>query len=1064
MRFINIILLLIVTTAANCQVLRLNNIQSQIDDTNTELDKTTKSYTRAEVKTTIFNEGDIIQIDGYNYICVNTIPTGLTVNDYTYIQTGNTIPARYMRPLIENTLDIVQIGASYGDLSIGNTFSESKALRILNRDILLLAIDYCKVFSYSLTVSSALEIWDTEDNIRGDSRALIEVSEGEGLTLKGNGSTSKIKVFPKHPTHVWNDFDFISSEPLGADKYRIRVDGIIIEGRDYFSVLETYPVIVNATTSGSGVDANIYIPPTVNLRPGFWDDLEIGMIIALEECVYCFIGQTDYFTLSGFSEANRTLTWSTDPADIYLNTDQGGNVEDDIFWPLQTEIGTKLGESLDAGEVLNTGELPASLSNEVHFTGSERNDYPGTGEEFGAALIGLAFPENTSDSDIETYGAFWSDYLNQDDAFIIQSNSFETNAADVQITNTVITNFMLAIGGRLGDSDIIIKDTYFTRNILGMQIGTNPLPDPNPLGVQKNVSITLDNCKADKMVFKQEGGYKESNRNSVRDKTKPFQHYQGEFCYNSPSTRHNWKNTKISEVVRFSSQQRSASLSPNVALDKNQISYFNNMQFNTLRDVPIAYRGGDVITSASAPAVFTDCVFDSCGISVSSEVTVSKCLFQNGSVGQFGLNRPTQVYGYNDDNYTFDVTNSYFIDSYVDAGNGSDHTSLIKLFLNNLTFEETENGFVSAESGRVPISFASSNAYVSNISYDLLDSRTSDNSFGLSNNNFIFIPLDNLVNTERNFSDNSSATSFVNSKKYNVVIKDISLIYPNSQELFDYNAFYINGNIGLVDYSILIDNINTQGGFVFGSKKVFKHNADLYNIKFKRLGATNYYRLKNLLGGLVSATVDGNNDLNFDAASGSGVYLDATTLRSINLLGQNSAGVLNIPIENYDGEFVIVPKSDITLTPYSSTIASNIVSDITTLEEGKRYVFKHIYKGEGFLTSALLTKQSKTITLVSSADGTQRTWNHFNEPFDNEPDVSNWILESAVLNIGGTTYKVNSDGKVIDPSGSIKGSFSNYNDMYTLYFRDAPTATTTITLTYDYYSTVDHVNYWILIR
>lgn len=1056
-----IILLLLVTSITYSQVLDLTDIQSQINNNKSELDLRIKSYTREEVKTTIFNENDVIEIEGYKYICVNTIPNGITINDYTYIQTGNTIPVRYMRPLVTGVFDIVQVGARYGDLLQGKTFDEAKQLWVLNRDILLEAFDFSTVLGYDLYISSLLEIWHTDDNVRGDVRALLEVSEGESFTLKGNGSSSKIKIYPKHPTHVWNDFDFLSSEPLGADRYRLRVEGVAIEGKDYVSTLETYPVIVNATSSTSGVDANIYIPTTINLRNGFWDDLEVGMIIALEECVYCFEGQTDYFTLIAFSEADRTLTWSTDPSDIYLNDQQGGSIEDDIFWPLQTEIGTKLGESEDVGEVLAPNQLPNSLSDEIHFTGSERNDYPNTAsEEFGAALIGLPFREDISYTDIETYGAFWSDYVNQDEAFIIQSNTFEPNAADVQISNAVISNFMLAIGGRLGDSDIIITDTYFTENRLGMQIGTNPLPDPNPLGLEKNVSITLDNCKADKMFFKLEGGYKEGNRNRVSDKTKPFEHYQGEFCYNSPSIKHDWRNTKISEVVRFSSQQRSASVSPSVALDKSQVSYFNNMRFNTIRTVPNAYKGGSVITSASAPAVFTNCVFDSCNILVSSEVTVTNSTFQNAQVTNYGLNRPTQVYGFNDDSYVFNISDSYFVDASIGMGNGVDHTSNITGFINNVTFEETTTGFVSTESGKVPISLASTNATISDITYDLLDSRTPVATSTLDNNWFIFISFDNLANTESIFTDDANATSFDVTNKYNVQIKDVELIYPNSNDIYDYHALYVSGNLGLINYSILVDNINTQGGYLFGAKPIFKHNADLRDITFKRIGSKNWYKLKNLVGGVVQSTVDGNNDLIFDASKGSGAYLDATTLRSIVLRGQDPNGVLNIELENYDGEFVIIPKSDVTLTPYSINTDSNIDTDITRLEEGKRYTFKHIYKGEGFLTSA--TKQSKTITLVASADGTQRTWNHFNEQFDNEPDLGNWILESGVLDVGGTTYNLNSDGKVIDESGNIRGCFSNYNDLYTLYFKDAPAASTIITLTYDYYTTVDHDDYWIL--
>lgn len=614
--------------------------------------------------------------------------------------------------------------------------------------------------------------------------------------------------------------------------------------------------------------------------------------------------------------------------------------------------------------------------------------------------------------------------------------------------------------GRLGDSDIIITDTYFTKNRLGMQIGTNPLPDPNPLGFEKNVSISLDNCKADKMFFKLEGGYKESNRNTVSDKTKPFEHYQGEFCYNSPSIKHDWRNTKISEVVRFSSQQRSASVSPSVALDKSQVSYFNNMRFNTIRTVPNSYKGGSVITSASAPAVFTNCVFDSCNILVSSEVTVNNSTFQNAQVGVYGLNRPTQVYGFNDDSYVFNISDSYFVDASINMGNGIDHTPNIRGFIKNVTFEETSTGFASTQSGRPPISLASTNTIISNITYDLLDSRTPDITSTLDNNWFIFIPLDNLASTESIFTDDVNATSFDVTNKYNIQIKNVELIYPNSNDFYDYNAMYVSGNLGVINYSILVDNINTQGGNLFGAKPIFKHNADLWNITFKRVGSKNWYKLKNLVGSIIESGVDVNNDLVFDASKGSGVYLDATNLRSVILRGQNLNGTLNVDLENYDGEFVIIPKSDITLTPYSINANSNIVSDITTLEEGKRYTFKHIYKGEGFLTST--TKQSKTVTLVTSADGTQRTWNHFNEQFDNEPDTENWILESGVLDVGGITYNLNSDGKVIDESGNIRGCFSNYNDLYTLYFKDAPNASTVITLTYDYYPTVDHDNYWIL--
>ena len=1020
-------------------------------------------YTLEEVGETSFLNGDIILINGAEYKIVPIVPNGLSSqNNPAFIQTGNNL---YATPLVTNgSLDISILGGVYGELGLSNDYLTAKSIRQNNRDVIRNAAEFCKYYGYELFVASRYEIWQVEDSTAGNQLYdnIFELEEGQSLTIKGNRGSSKIKLYPKAKTHIWTDTDILALDAENGD-YSLIIKDIIIEGRDYwYNWFETYPVQVNVTASGSEstVDANIYIPTSVTIREGFWEDLEIGDKIILEECKYYLQAEGVIFELESFDESTRTLNWSSNLIeDTNWWREQADGAYDDTgdsgFWPESLKIGVKLGESLDPVEnsTLPDGHLPDNTSNYVRFEGAERQNYPNpSSEEWGAAMIGVAFKrldtENISNDDLTTYGAAWRDDRDREDAFNF-TNLSEDYPVVIDFEGVVLTNWGTVLSGSFANGTILVRNSTIKTSNMGMQLqrreGINPVS-----------RIKLSNVDVYDFVHLKQGGGKSGNRNFAMDNTDPFLDIRGEFTYNSPSVEHDWSDMTISDINRFSSQQRSASVSPSKASTLGARSIFRNIVFNAPTVTPTKGEGA-IITSPSMPSYFQNIIFNGSALLSQSELYVSDSRFINTEISQYGLNKPTQIYGTGVDRYAFTIKDTEFLNSSIDVGQATDYFMHSNPILKDLFFEETDEGLGN-------ISIASKNAVISNITVDLSDNRTPDNTFGFDNN-FILMGLDNLADKEKVFEPSGNNIDAFNiNNEINILVDNITIIYPsdNIDDLYDFNLIYPSGNIGLVNHKIQFKNSRVRSGYLCGTsaKPLFKHNLTLEDIQFVRVGDVNGFKLKNLVGGIIESGVDANNDLVFDASKGSGVYLDATTLRAIKLRGQSSTGVLNLDMWNYDGEFVIIPKSDVTLTPYSINTDSNIDTDITTLEEGERYTFKHIYKGEGFLTSD--TKASKTVTLVASADGTQRTWNNFNEQFDNEPDDFNWILESAVLDVGGTTYKVNSEGKVISPDGNIRGCFSNYNGMYTLYFKDAPAATTVITLTYDYYPTVDHDDYWIL--
>ena len=1018
-------------------------------------------YTLEEVGETSFLNGDIILINGAEYKIVPIVPNGLSSqNNPAFIQTGNNL---YATPLIANgSLDISILGGVYGELELSNDYLTAKSIRQNNRDVIQDAAEFCKYYGYELFISNRYEIWQIEDSTQYNQSDdnIFNLEEGESLNIRGNKGVSKIKLYPKAKTHIWTDTDFLETGNSAGD-YTLSVKEIEIEGRDFwFNWLETYPVQVNVTASGSEstIDADIYIPTSVPIRNGFWEDLEVGDKILLEESKYCQQCEGVTFVLESFDESTRTLTWAgTLVEGTNYWRDQGDQAGDDDvgdtgFWPESVKIGAKLGESLDVSESLLSTSLPSSVFNYVRYEGAERNNYPDpNSEEWGAALIGIPFKrlneKNISSSDIQTYGAAWRDADDREDAFDFV-NIEEDKEVNILFDEVVLSNWGTILSGNFANGAINFNNSIIKTCYLGVQVQRRDGVDPVSI-------VEMTNVKAFDLTHEKNGGGKSGNRNTPADTDQPFVDYKGQFTYNSPAVEHKFINVNVKDADGFGSQQRSASLNSAKAATKDAISVFERCKFKkSTENIPLRFNAS-VITSPSMPTFFKETIFDGSDLFSSGELTVSNSRFIDSDLQSYELNDPTRVYGELDDNYEFSISDSYFINSTINAGTGDDYERHINANITNLNFEETQEGLGE-------IILGGNNVVIKNIVVDLLDTKQPTLSSDI-NNNFILLQTDNISNNESTFKPDNNVDATDYRSDQNVLIKDVKIIYPSSDSLYDLNLLYMHGNIGLVNYSVVVENCNSQGSYLTGSsgKLMFKHNLSVLNTKFMRVGSLNGFKLKNLVGGIIQSGVDANNDLVFDASSGSGVYLDATNLRSIELKGQNPTGVLNVDMWNYDGEFIIIPKSDVTLTPYSINTDSNIDTDITVLKEGERYTFKHIYKGEGFLTSA--TKQSKTVTLVASADGTQRTWNHFNEQFDNEPDDFNWILESAVLDVGGTTYKVNSDGKVISPDGNIRGCFSNYNGLYTLYFKDAPAATTVITLTYDYYPTVDHDDYWVLL-
>lgn len=955
-KYINILILLLLANSLFSQV--INTVY-------------TPSFKRSEIATSNLSVNSIIEIEGYKYKVIPSLPVRFTANNTTFIQSANSL---YATPFIENgRLELSTIGGVYGELETSNDYLTAKSIRQNNENILKEAFDFCVYYSIDLIISDLLEIWPDEDFTDGDNSATLSLSSNESISIKGGG---KVKIYPIANTNFFNDSDFI--EFIGSDM-QIDID-IDIEGRDYWTQqYETYEVVLNSTSPAGDIKIN------ETVRTGFWDDLQIGDTLALEKDRDSqFNGGAFIFTVSGIDEVNSIIT-----------------------------IGTVL--------------------KGTNFLSSVGSDFS---QPNGATLLGRAWKELRSESilssTIETYSSKWRQGDNREDAIRV---AYSGGVNSFKFINSNISNFYVLFTASADYGEFTFDNCNIFNSSIAFQASTGTANEDSRLVLKVDKSNIYDHG------YNVTGGFISGDRGIPT----------GSGLYTSPNTIHDFYKVTFWNCEKYASRQYSAGSLSSKKSNKSHVSKFVDCFFDGTRGT----RGAGLMTTASHKTIIKGCVFDSSNLSFQMLLNVEDCEFINSGVRLNTLNSPDQVYGADSIKvYPVNISSSDFYNSGADLGEGERWGRQIDLNIRDCSFYETSDGLGV-------ISLVNATTRISNVNVYLRNRERMGVNSSVNPDYLVRLKSDNYVN-ESSYTNNNFRKNF---DGYNLIVDNAKILYPfvSKDSLYDYSVLSIAPNTPVFNYKALIKNTTIQSSILAGSsaKPKFKFNIEFEDCKIYNLGYAEPMRIKSFTKGFGEATTDGSGLLEYWPIGVDGVLLNGTTLKNINLFTEDHKYTgANPSYDFFNGVFKIKPVEDITLTDYDTDNTSNIVSDITTLKAGREYEFKHILKGEGYLSQREL--RDTTIVLETNADGTQTIWNSFDATFDNNL-ASNWVLESSTITTSsGASVKINGDGQIISNDDTIQGAFSNYSDAYYLEFETAPAAGTTISIECKYYPAVDHDNYWIL--
>ena len=928
-------------------------------------------YTVEEVGETIFFNGDILSINGYDYKIISSLPSGLSSqNNSAFIKTANNL---YAIPLVINgSLDVSVLGGVYGELELSNDYLTAKSIRQNNYNVLQNAFDFCVYYSIDLVISDLLEIWPDEDFTDGDNSAILSLSSNESIGIKGGG---KVKIYPIANTNFFNDSDFI--EAIGTNT-NIDID-IDIEGRDYWTQqYETYEVVLNSTSPVGDIKIN------ETVRTGFWNDLQVGDTLALEENRQTFSGGAFVFTVSAIDEVNSIITIGT----VLKGTNFLASVGSDFS---ESNRSTVLGR---AWKELRIKSIPTSI--------------------------------------IETYSSKWRQADNREDAIRVD---YSGKINSFKYKNSNISNYYVLFTGSGDYGEFNFSNCNLFNSSIAFQASTGTSSENSRLVLKVDRSNVYDHG------YDVDGGFISGNRGVEK----------GSGLYTSPNTIHDFYKVSFWNCEKYGSRQYSAGSLSDKKSSENHISKYIDCFFDGTRGT----RNTDLMTTASHKTIVKGCVFDSCDLTYQMSLTVEDCKFIDSAVRVNGLNRPDQIYEADSIKvYPVNISNSEFYNSGINLGDGSYWTRQIDFNLNDCSFYETFEGLGN-------ITLTNTTSKISNINVYLTNRERMEANSSPTIDHLIVLNADNYV-IQSSYTNNDFRKNF---DGYNLIIDNAKILYPfiSKDSLYDYSILSISSNKPVFNYKALVKNTTIQSSVLAGStaKPKFKFNIEFEDCKIYNLGYAEPMRIKSFTKGFGEATTNGSGLLEYWPIGVDGVLLNGTTLKNINLFTEDHKYTADNPsYDFFDGVFKIIPVEDITLIDYDTDNTSNIVSNITTLKAGREYEFKHILKGEGYLSQREL--RDTTIVLETNADGTQTIWNNFNAAFDNA-FATNWVLESSTITTSeGASVKINGEGQIISDDNTIQGGFSNYSDAYYLEFETAPTAGTTISIQCKYYPIVDFDNYWIL--
>lgn len=664
------------------------------------------------------------------------------------------------------------------------------------------------------------------------------------------------------------------------------------------------------------------------------------------------------------------------------------------------------------------------------FLGVVENNYSSQGGTFiGRPWKEIRYKDIPNDT-IVLYSGKWRQADNREDAVNINYTGDEHNSSF--FSNCYFSNYYSLFSGSGDRGTFEFDKCKLFNSSIALQVST---------GINAELSeliLKVFNSEVYDHGYDVEGGFISGNRGVSK----------GSGLYTSPNLVHDFYNTVFWNCEKYASRQYSASLGQSKASNSRLFSKFVNCTFDGTKGT----RGAALMTSASMPTVIENCVFDSTLLTYQQSLIIKGCKFINSSVSVNGLNSPFSIYGSNKKTYPISIKNCFFENSGVSMGQGFGWERLIDFYISDCSFIQTDDGI-----GGITVSNTSS--IIENIEFIIKGADVL-----VPNGD---LPVKYLIQTSTDYVNASDfGSNFLRNKGgYNLVIRDVNIEYPSlsRDSLYNFGVYLISPNIGAYNYKTLVENTRSQSSILFGSnvKEKYKFNVEYNDCIIYNLGYSTPMRIKNFTRGYLQDSIINYKCLHWPIEN-DGVYLKGDTLKQLVLFTEDFKYTLSNPTyEFFDGIFKINPSNDIVLIPYTQDTLSNIYSEDTViLKSGIEYEFKHVLKGEGYLSNYQV--RDTVITLVLG-DGNSFEWNSFDSLLTNPPLLNGWVLESGILTTSdGVSATINSDGQIISNDNIVQGAFSNYNDNYFIQFKNPPANGSTINLSFKYYLNYHWDNFWIL--